>query len=843
MAARFPLMFLILACLLSRSANAAESPWTIFVANDNCPDYTWGWTEAQTRQAFADIVAAHLDEMTRSDALPTENRNCYNAAVTQEVLCFLEKYPHRKEELIRRVQEGRLFVSPYLCNTLWGFQCVEGTLRAFYPARRLERAWGVRFDSAHHIELPSLPWGHTTILAGCGFKTLTVPFYKYDSTFSELSNPPLFAHEGPDGSRVLVWLDAWASNKASYTQGAKLLKSPELIAKEWVPHYAGLGQSYPGRSLLASGTHGDISPKSFSAARGFAEKIAQLNADPQRPAKLVNATFAHFWRALGDDLAQRREPLPTIRGCFGHSWELWTVSLAKYVADLRAGEQAMLAAESLLAIAHSADPRWVAAWTPQRHEAEWNWAMLGDHAWNGTNRDNQCHNADLRKRWSENLNQLAAGLQDRAWSVVADATQRDSFMVFNSLSFPRTGLVSLSWNAGAAAVVDDAGEVPSQIVDDTELGRRLCFVARDVPAFGFRQFRLKRGTVAASNAARLQATDTELDGPSYRLQVDLQSGGVASLVHKPSGRELVVGKARSLGQTVYFDGQEHTLRDIKSEVISRGPVLGRLRITGRVEKLEVATQLTMYAGLDQVDLDVRIHMPVDTGQHRVCQVFPLVREGAVLRVATPGAVVRPRRQPEGDMLPGADLRRMAVQEFVSSATDDLAVTIAPLDAFALRLDLDPLSFEALGNDQNYKEVIKDQHGVTQFRFRSAIQARQGSYDESAATVFGRGAAAPLLVSYGALQPTSKPLPTIAVDPGRAIATCLKPADDPDAGGVILRLREVAGTTGPVQIQLQGYHKVVAVDLLERDLGEVPLRDGKVSVEMRGHGFGGLRLLP
>ncbi|MFQ5810519.1 MAG: hypothetical protein ACE5JM_12960 [Armatimonadota bacterium] len=27
--------------------------WTICVTNDNCPDCTWGFTEEQTRRAFA----------------------------------------------------------------------------------------------------------------------------------------------------------------------------------------------------------------------------------------------------------------------------------------------------------------------------------------------------------------------------------------------------------------------------------------------------------------------------------------------------------------------------------------------------------------------------------------------------------------------------------------------------------------------------------------------------------------------------------------------------------------------------------------------------------------------
>ena len=144
--------------------------WTVYVTNDNCPDYTWGLSEEQTRQAFADMVRGHLDEMQRTDKQPAENRDRYNMAVTQEALCFVEKYPDRKQELISRIREGRVYVSPYLCNSLWGMQSAEGVLRTFYPARRLEREWGIPLTTAHHIELPSLPWGTATLLAGCGIR-------------------------------------------------------------------------------------------------------------------------------------------------------------------------------------------------------------------------------------------------------------------------------------------------------------------------------------------------------------------------------------------------------------------------------------------------------------------------------------------------------------------------------------------------------------------------------------------------------------------------------------------------------------------------------------------------
>ncbi len=57
-------------------------------------------------------------------------------AVLQEALCFVETYPSRRAELIRRIREDRIWVSPFLCNSLWGFQSAESAIRTLYQARR-----------------------------------------------------------------------------------------------------------------------------------------------------------------------------------------------------------------------------------------------------------------------------------------------------------------------------------------------------------------------------------------------------------------------------------------------------------------------------------------------------------------------------------------------------------------------------------------------------------------------------------------------------------------------------------------------------------------------------------
>ena len=245
-----------------------------------------------------------------------------------------------------------------------------------------------------------------------------------------------------------------------------------------------------------------------------------------------------------------------------------------------------------------------------------------------------------------------------------------------------------------------------------------------------------------------------------------------------------------------------------------------------------------------MDFDLRINKPVTVQQQRLCQVFPILRDDAELRIETTGAVIRPWPQPEGDLLPGADTRRFAVQGFVdASPPNGIGVAIVPLDAYALRVDLEPLTFEALGNDQNYREVSQDQHGIKDFRFRYVLRARTGGYRNAEVVAWSRNAASPLLSALGVISKEKINSPTIELDPSRAVAICLKPADGNASGGFILRLWETAGLSEPVGVRLKGYKKVILTDLLERDQKELQFFNDCVTVKPNPYGFCSLRLLP
>ena len=818
-----------------------DSPdWTFFVINDTCPDYTWGNDEESTRRNFAELVRAHLDLMIKTDGDEAPDRDRFNMATTNEALCFLEKYPERQDELAGRIKEGRVFLSPFLCNSLWGSQGVEGFLRTFYPARRLERRWGVTLEVAEHIELPSIPCGAATLLAGCGVRWLSVPFLDYDSTFGGLASPPLLVLEGPDGSRVRVVMDAWACRRGHYVQGRELFKEPNSITEQWLPHYRGLGAAYPLRAILVSGTHGDTSPKSAGEAVGFAKKIKGYNQRPGPPPRLVNAALPDYCKAV--DEAEGRIPfLPTLRGCFGHSWELWAVTLARYAAGLREGERSFLTAEALVAVAGRTDPGVSEATRADRERAEWCLAMGSDHAWNATDDANRRENARLCRAWVGELNDLSRRLIERGWSALGLTPGGRDVTVFNGLGAPRSDLIRLETSAGS--VSDGATPLDVQAVEE-DGNRALYFVAPAVAGFSLKAFKSESGDVAPRPGGEVRGQAWEIESPSYKVRVDARNGGIASLIHRASGAELVAGgDGRTLCETVSFDGQEHRLEGVKSAVVADGPVLSRLRIEGTVAGSRVVNFVTIYRRLDRVDFDVRVTKPVSSGRERLCQVFPILQRGSILRAETTGAVIRPAPQPLDDLLPGADTRRLAVQGFVEATfPDGLIVTIAPLDAFALRLDLGQVTFEALGNDANEMEVTRDQDGVTEFRFRYALRARSGDDQGSGSLEWSRAVGSPMLAVAGRASSGQSGSKGVVVDPQRAIATCFKPGDDERAGGVVLRLSEVAGRAGPLKVGVPGYRGAVRTDLLESDIEDLPVVAGEVELALNAHGFAGLRLL-
>ena len=190
------------------------------------------------------------------------------------------------------------------------------------------------------------------------------------------------------------------------------------------------------------------------------------------------------------------------------------MSLARTVAELRTQERCYVAAESLVALAALKQRGLAAATRADRERAEWFWAMLSDHAWNGTNPENKRHNAKLRQRWADGLGAISRGLTRQAWEGLGLQKDERFITVFNPLGFNNDVLVVCDAPPWALGITGSGKVVPAQF-DEGQEARRVTFVAKGVPAFGFREFVFIRKAPPPTSIP-FQANPRGVAGPFWR---------------------------------------------------------------------------------------------------------------------------------------------------------------------------------------------------------------------------------------------------------------------------------------------------------------------------------------
>lgn len=120
--------------------------------------------------------------------------------------------------------------------------------------------------------------------------------------------------------------------------------------------------------------------------------------------------------------------------------------------------------------------------------------------------------------------------------------------------------------------------VPSQIVkpardpDGNLVAATLAFAARQVPAIGYDTYYLEFTPEEATgpDGVRIDERDLTLENEHIRVRIDPTTGGVASLVAKPSGRETIDG---AQGAFPVFTGRSNPIMTIAQAVYHHPPAV------------------------------------------------------------------------------------------------------------------------------------------------------------------------------------------------------------------------------------------------------------------------------
>ena len=779
--------------------------WEVYVLMHSHVDigYTHIQLEIEKKQARNITRAIELIRETKN--YPPDAQFKWNAEVFWPVDQFYKTAtPEQKKEFEQDVRDGYIGIDAMYANLLTGICRGEELLRQFSFATDFGRRCGVKVDSMMISDVPGLTWGVVPSLSQAGVKYISDgPNYIDRIGWARVTwedNP--FWWIGPNGTdKVLYW-----SSYFGYAYGSTLDRITDAVRRDIKQLEA---KGYPYDITHIRWSKGD----NGSADERVMQEVHDWNAKYAYP-KLIIATtsemFHKFEKRYGDKI-------PTYRGDFTPYWEDGVGSSARETGMNRHNADRLLQAESLWAMLNPG--KFPAA---EFAEAWKNTAMYSEHTWGAHNSVREPDLDFVKTQWKyKQAYALNADKQShKLLTAVLPSGDAQTIDVFNTTSWRRTGLVTLSVNTKGDMVKDNTDKlIPSQRLSTGEL----VFLASEVPPFGAKRFTVSTGRSATGNA---KATVGTLSTPQITVRLDPATGAITSLRQTGLNAELVDGK---LNHYIYLPGAN--IKDAKSNgpvkitVKEHGPLVASLMIQSDAPGCrKLLREVRVVDGLDHVELIDRVDKLPVRAVEGVHFGFEFNVPDATVRMNSPLAVV----ETEKDQLPGACKNWFSIERWVDVANAQYGVTwttadaplveMGGLTANLLRTQPDPNAYMKTINPSSklYSWVMNnhwhtnyraDQEGWTTFRY--AVRPHRG-YDPIAAAHFGIENTIPLIAAPAI---GAKPMASVLqVEPAGVLVSEFKPSNDGKAW--IIRLLGASGKDETAQLTLPGSPTIAYSDMSE-----------------------------
>ncbi|HOF87830.1 MAG TPA: glycoside hydrolase family 38 C-terminal domain-containing protein, partial [Armatimonadota bacterium] len=453
--------------------------------------------------------------------------------------------------------------------------------------------------------------------------------------------------------------------------------------------------------------------------------------------------------------------------------------------------------------------------------------------------------ADSQRQYAE--------VHDAADAVIADAT--DAFarqihtdgmahpaLIWNTLSFARSGMVSIPWK-GSAKVVARApkGELYRTQLSEEDGGRRLLIEVADAPAMGYTVYDIRRGRFAEDIGDVAAATPTTLENGLVRVTLDAR-GGVASLYDKQAERELIApGAVGNLFQLlddhpINWDAwdidpfAEEVTTDLLGEATVTVTENGPLRASVRVARaLTPRATLTQYIRLEANSRRLDFETVIDWREaHALLKVaFPVAVHSARATFEIQyGHVERPTHRNTS-----WDMARFEVpaHKWADLSESDYGVALLNDGKYGYDVRGSVLRLTLLRAPKS-PDPEADM-GVHTFTY--SLLPHRGDVVNSGVPLAGYDLNVPLRVSTlpvreGVLAQAHS---YFRLDKHNLLIESVKRAEDGD--GLIVRLYEAYRRRGVARLITNGLcARVTRTDLLERDQEELPVRGGAVEFSFR-----------
>lgn len=691
-----------------------------------------------------------------------------------------------RARLLDAIRRGWIALDGMYGNLLTGLATEEALLQSFEPARRMADLTGVPIETAMLSDIPGFSWGLVPVLAGSGIRYLTIGpnFGHRIGRFMDAWGDRPFWWESPSGNeRVLAWVSsggyAWFHSGLGYSTISRRFDEENIFK-----YLAQLAEAeYPYEiAALRYNIGSDNGPPD----PGLAEAVRAWNAKYVSPQIRIGSTRELF-RALE---ARYGADLPVYRGDLTGHWEDGAGSSALETAATRRAAESLVQTDALAAMLGLTLP-------PDEVRLAWRDVTLYyEHTWGSWNSISEPESEFTLAQWARKkaFADSAAALADRLRRAVLDsrpgryAPQR-SVEVYNTSSWLRTDAVELDARASAAGdvVVTEDGQ---PVVSQRLASGALAFLARDVPAYGSRRYRVVAGPAPARRGPVAPPPHHVIATDELRLEVDPHRGTITSLTDLRTGRELVTPGQGGLNAFVYVAGRSPDdtsgAGDVQVTRVDRGPLVHAIRVrSSGAGARRLDAEIRVLAELGRVEIVDRLDKEPVYSPEAVLYRFPFALERPRVRVSVPWGSY----DVDEGQLPGACRNYLTAERWVDLADDRGGVTIVTVDAPLFQLGgirTDPIVagwVEHLETSGTFLSYVMNNYWETNYRaaqdgaheFRYALKPH-GQADAAEVDRWAREVAQPLIVAVAPLD-TPRREPPVTVEATRAVVTRLETLSD------------------------------------------------------------------
>ena len=593
-----------------------------------------GWAAAPAE------CLAYSDEIIRQavEWLERDEKYTFVVEYTMFMKHFLESHPGYLGRVKDLVKEGRLEVCPTMTGAIEQIFDGEMLIRELAEGKNwIRRVLGVNPITAQHTDLS----GHTIqmpqILKGCGIRYFT---------YSRVHPPiPLHRWRGIDGSEVLAcchWVTEYddLDKRENYGWGWELFERNKgknkihTLLQEDLEIRDGFWPANVDDILM--GCQADLYPVPLEKFN----VIKELNAK-KAGYELKFNTPTGFFQSV------ERKSLPTYSGEMPYGWYSFGALFEDIYAEGKRAEVEIEAAEKfssvreILGLGDFPVKRLADCWDGLYYAHDHNVGGRGGEE-NDLERYKRCFSARVDADSVFQETSILHTVHVRYPKKV----QGEPITVFNPLSWERDGLVegfmefpSENFPLGdvkglrvedpdgmdclVQIIEKDSGRTNVRVHSDYGDGCRIYFVflATNVPSLGYKTYYVTPLKKARSQSTDLRVSKARIENKA--IKITLKDGRIGSVVWKNRNRQLVRRDEIGFNELILYEDLCHDTelvpfvskkfthkkfrKSIKNvQVIEKGPVRARLRITGTIEDSGFEKDIVLTARSPRIDFQTSI---------------------------------------------------------------------------------------------------------------------------------------------------------------------------------------------------------------------------------------------